>query len=112
MLREKSTVHVLSALHQAALRGDVKAGELILKYSMPECRSSDEAEPVGVAGSLSERASGIIDLMTAGEITPEHATAMLAAIRTAVEVSEVAALQERLAELEAKLNGGGHAGLG
>lgn len=94
---------VLDALVRKALEGDVQACRALLDRVCPPLRA--ESLPVMVpgmeAGSLSGRAEAAMKAVAQGNLSPDTAAALMAAVGALAKVREVDELERRIAALEA-----------
>lgn len=98
---------VVAAMLERAKQGDTAAAGLLLSRICPSLKS--EAAPVEVAGmaagTLTERATAALDAAARGELAPDTAAALVAAVGALARVVEVADLLERVQALEDQRNG-------
>ncbi len=95
---------IIAALIVKAREGDVQAGRLLLDRIVPALKS--ETLPVrlpGVtAGTLTERAYAALTAAGNGELSPDAANALLAAVGGLARIVETDELERRIAALEEK----------
>ena len=108
MLREKSAVHVLSALHKQAMLGNVRAAEVLLSYVMAPHRPNDETDALAEPGTIGEQAATIVRRMTEGELAPAEAKDALEVLQMAAQIDEVEMLRQKLDSMEAAIAAGQH----
>lgn len=94
---------IIENLTAQALAGDVQACRLLLERCLPALKS--EAQTVEVpgmaAGSLTERAQAILTTAAGGNLSPDTAAQLVAAVGALARVVEISELEERIAALEA-----------
>lgn len=93
---------VLAAVLERAKLGDVQAARVLLDRICPPLKA--EALPVEVAGlsagTLSERALATLEAAGRGDVSPDVAASLMAAVGTLARVREVDELERRIAALE------------
>ena len=95
---------LITRLHEAALKGNTRAAELLLDRALPSLRPVAEAvELPGLkdAATLTAKAERIVELAAEGKISPDIATALLSAIGTLAKATEIDELTRRIEALEA-----------
>lgn len=95
---------ILAALIERAKEGDVQAARALLDRILPSLKP--ESAPVHVpgladAGSLAARAESVLQAVGAGDVPPDVAAALVAAVGALARIVEVSDLQKRLERLEA-----------
>lgn len=95
---------VVQLVVDAALAGDLQAARLVLERVLPPLRP--QAAPVEVlalagASTLTEKAGAILAAAGAGEISPDVAAHLLAALGGVARIAEIDELMRRVAALEA-----------
>ena len=96
---------IIKAVAAAAKSGDTAAAKLLLDRAVPALKPVEQLRvtlPAG--GSLVERGEAVLSAMQAGEIAPGEAQAAIGALAAQARLVEVAEIEERLSELEAKLD--------
>jgi len=96
---------IIKAVAAAAKSGDTAAAKLLLDRAVPALKPVEQPRvtlPAG--GSLVERGEAVLSAMQAGEIAPGEAQAALSALAAHARLVEVAEIEKRLSELEAKLD--------
>lgn len=96
---------IVAKLQAKAIEGNTRAAELLLDRVLPPLRAV--AEPVQLPGlsdaaTLTAKAERIVELVAAGEISPDVATALLGAIGQLARVVEIDELTRRIEQLEAQ----------
>ena len=92
---------ILNVILDAAEAGDYGAQRLVLERSIPVAKSAPLQEPIDFEGlSLPERAEKVLAWLASGRITLEESESLLRAIGITQQVTDQAALVERLARLE------------
>jgi hypothetical protein len=95
---------LITRLHEAALKGNTRAAELLLDRALPSLRPVAEAiELPGLkdAATLTAKAERIVELAAEGNVSPDIATALLSAIATLAKAHEIDELTRRIEALEA-----------
>ena len=105
-LRAAIAEHVPTILNQlvtAAKDGDVQAARLILERVLPPLKSTEQ--PVALqlpeGGTLTAKASAVLNAAAAGDLAPGQAAQLIAALGTLAKISEVDQLAARITVLEA-----------
>ena len=96
---------VLDVVTYAALAGDLQAARLVLERILPPLRpqaSPVELPALAAAGTLTDRATAILAAAGAGEIAPDVAAHLLAALGGVAKISEIDELTRRIEALEAE----------
>ncbi|MFT4046957.1 MAG: DUF5681 domain-containing protein [Solimonas sp.] len=95
---------IVDTLVRAALAGDVQAARVLLDRVVPALKA--ESLPVVLpgmeAGSLASRAEKALAAAGAGEVSPDVAAALIAAVGALARVKEVDDIEARLRALEAR----------
>lgn len=98
------SAEIVEAMIQRAIDGDTSAARALLDRILPAYRT--EAAPVTVpgmsTGTLTERAQAALEAAASGEVAPDTAAALVAAVGALVRVIEVDELLARVEALEAK----------
>ena len=94
---------LITRLHEAALKGNTRAAELLLDRALPPLRSV--AEPVALPGvaeapDLTARADRIVELVAAGQISADIGTSLLSALGQFARIAELDELTRRIEQLE------------
>ena len=95
---------LITRLHEAALKGNTRAAELLRDRALPSLRPVAEAiELPGLedAATLTAKAERIVELAANGSVSPDIATALLSAIGTLAKATEIDELTRRIEALEA-----------
>ena len=95
---------VLDVVLYAALAGDLQAARLVLERVVPALRpqaSPVELPALAAAGTLTEKATAILAAAGAGEVGPDTAAHLLAALGGVARIAEIDELTRRVAALEA-----------
>lgn len=91
-----------------AKNGDLGAIKLALERVLPPRRDRPiafELPPIEFAADLAHASAALIAGVAAGEISPSEASDISKSMRTHVRVVETKLFEERLRQLEARLNG-------
>jgi hypothetical protein len=85
-----------------AAKGNTTALSLIAERLWTKPRATLEALPVEFDpdSTLAQKAAAILDAALAGDISPDHAHALTAAVAKVIEVAEYPGLVERIRALE------------
>ncbi|MFT3792041.1 MAG: DUF5681 domain-containing protein [Rudaea sp.] len=101
---------IVEALARQALAGDTQAARVLLSKVLPDVKA--EALPVHLpelaAGTLTERAQAALQAAGAGEVAPDTAAALVAAVGALARLREVDELESRIAALEERRNENEH----
>jgi len=94
---------ILAALIERAKEGDVQAARALLDRILPSLKP--ESAPVHVpgladAGSLAERAESVLQAVGAGDVPPDVAAALVAAVGALARIHELDEIERRIAALE------------
>lgn len=94
---------ILAALIERAKAGDVQAARALLDRIVPSLKP--ESAPVHVpgladAGSLAERAESVLQAVGAGDVPPDVAAALVAAVGALARIHELDEIERRIATLE------------
>lgn len=94
---------ILAALIERAKAGDVQAARALLDRILPSLKP--ESAPVHVpgladAGSLAERAESVLQAVGAGDVPPDVAAALVAAVGALARIHELDEIERRIATLE------------
>lgn len=93
---------------EKALEGDSTAYRLCMERIIPALRPRDE--PVSLTafeGTLSDQGRTILTAMASGDLTPQQAGELLAALGSQARLVEATEIEARIRALESKLNAGG-----
>jgi Family of unknown function (DUF5681) len=96
---------VLQAAVTAARGGDMRAAELILSRCWPARKGRPLAlnlPPLSSAGDLRAAVAAVVAEVTAGRLTPDEGTAVVALIEIQRRAIETVELEARIAALEAQ----------
>lgn len=91
---------------ELALAGDTTALRICIDRCIPTIKAKDA--PIGISGltgSLAEQGQAVLSAMAAGEITPDEANSVMAAIAAQVRIVEADELEKRIAALEERNDG-------
>jgi hypothetical protein len=94
---------IIATLVKAAKAGDVRAAELILSRVAPPLRATREPITVEAAASATtpaEAAQALVRAAAAGELAPDVAAELIAALRGCSDIRQADEIERRLAELE------------
>ncbi|HLF97647.1 MAG TPA: DUF5681 domain-containing protein [Methylococcaceae bacterium] len=95
---------IVNGLILAAKGGDTAAASLLLSRTCPPMKP--QAEPVAITatdGSLTGKASSIVDSALSGQIPPDVAKMLLDGLGGLARIAETEELTKRIEALEAKL---------
>lgn len=97
---------VIAVLLRQALSGDVQAARLVLERALAPLKAIEPPQVINMpTGTLAEAGAGILAAVAAGELAPSQGASLLSAVGTLSGVIKVGELADRLAAVEAKLNG-------
>lgn len=105
-LMGNSAEDVARAVIKAAEQGDTSAARLVLERVMPARKDSPVSislPSINGAAGLVEAGQAILAAVSAGEITPAEADALMSLIERQRRVVETADLEARLAALEGEI---------
>lgn len=92
-------------LLKKALDGDMAAIRIVAERVCPPIRASEAASPLRLpGGSLTERASAVLEALGEGEINPAQAAQLVQAIGALAKVMETDELAKRIEALEERTN--------
>jgi len=92
---------ILAALIEKARTGDPQAAKLLLERTLPPVKAVELPEAVPLEGStLTDQGRAVLRLLSAGELGPERAAALLSAIGQLARVAETDELTRRIEVLE------------
>jgi hypothetical protein len=92
---------ILAALIEQARAGDVQAARLLLERALPAVKPVELPEAVPLEGrTLTEQGQSVLRLLSAGELAPGQAAALLNAIAGLARVAELDELARRVEALE------------
>jgi hypothetical protein len=94
---------ILRAVVEAAIAGDMRAADILLRRLWPERRGRPlrlDLPPVGAARDLPAALGALVRGVAAGEVTPEEAQAVASLLEAQRRAIETADLAERVAALE------------
>ena len=91
---------------RASLAGDVQAARLILERILPPVKAVEQAVELQLPadGTPTAKASAVLSAAAAGELAPEQAAQLIAALGTLAKINEVDELAARITSLEEKQN--------
>ncbi|GBR09447.1 hypothetical protein GLI01_23550 [Gluconacetobacter liquefaciens] len=102
---QENAERIVQAVTASALRGDMRAAEIMLRRVWPERKGrplSLSLPPLTDAADLSAAMATIIQAVTAGEITPDEGQALSALIeaqRKTIETHDLAARMDAIEQL-------------
>ena len=103
VLREKlasGSDDVVAVVMEKAREGDMQACRLILERIVPAIKPVSEAVRFDIdATDLPSSARSILSAIAAGQIPPDQGKALIDAVASMARVTEVAELEQQLAEL-------------
>lgn len=93
---------IIRTLIEQAKTGDVQAARVLLDRIVPSLKAQAQAVEVPglAAGGLRERAQAVLDAAATGELAPDTATGLIAAVGALARVMEVDELEARITVLE------------
>jgi len=104
-LIEADMPEVIAKVVELAKEGDMSAAKLLIDRVIPTIRPVEQPRVTLPAGkTLTERGEAVLNAMQAGEIAPGEAQAAIGALAAQARLVEVAEIEKRLSELEAKLD--------
>lgn len=109
MIGRDGAAEVMAAVVKAALGGDMRAADILLRRLWPERKGrpvSFELGPMDTAGDLLGAAGAVLRAVGAGDLSPEEGQAIAAIIELQRRTIETGDLAERIAAIEAKQEGG------
>jgi hypothetical protein len=103
---ENDLPDIIDAMVSAAKSGDTSASKLLLDRVIPNLKPVQQNVSVNAmeGKTLSDQGASIIAAMGSGNLTPEHAQAMLSALGILGKIREMDVIERRLAALEASQN--------
>jgi len=106
-LRAGIAAHVpelLAAMMRKALEGDVGAARLLLERAIAPLKGVEQAVALQLpnAGTLTAKATAVLNAAAAGDLAPGQAAQLIAALGTLAKISEVDELAARITALEAQ----------
>jgi Family of unknown function (DUF5681) len=99
---------VLQKMVQAALGGDVRAADLLLKRAWPEQKGrhvSIELPPIKTAADIAKSIGVLANAVADGDLTPGEAHTLAGVLEIQRRTIETADLEARLAAIEAGMKG-------
>lgn len=93
---------ILQTVVSQARSGDIQAARIILDRVLPPLRAQTErVELAQIAhGTLSARAGSVLSALSKGDVSPDTALQMLAALGTLAKLNEMQDLADRITALE------------
>ncbi|MCS3902088.1 hypothetical protein J2T55_000080 [Methylohalomonas lacus] len=89
---------------ELAMDGDTTALKLCLDRLMPPLKPVDKALNVEIAGeTVTDKSESVVNLLSSGDLTPEQASKILAAMSSHTHIREMDEIERRLVELEKRL---------
>lgn len=107
---DESAKDVLAAVVKAALGGDMRAAEILMRRVWPERKGRPvalELPSIDTPAGMVAATGAIVGAVAAGEVTPEEGQAVAAIVEAHRRALETEDLERRLAVLEANMKGGG-----
>ena len=94
---------ILAGLVMAAKGGDVQAARLILERILPPIKAIEQAVELQLPDgeTLTAKAAAVLSAAAAGNLAPEQAAQLIAALGTLAKINEVDELAARITALEA-----------
>lgn len=96
---------IIKALIEQAKNGDTSAAKILLDRILPSLKP--EAQAVNITelstGSLIDKAEAVLNATANGELAPDIAAQLMAAVATLARVVEIDELEQRLNTLEQQL---------
>jgi hypothetical protein len=90
-------------LLQKALDGDMAAIRIVAERVCPPIKSSEAAVPIKLpSGSLTERATAVLDALAEGDLNTTQASQLMQALGSLAKVIETDDLAKRIEALEAR----------
>ncbi len=106
-VREAALEYGLPCLVEACQSGDIEAAKALCGLGLPKLRPITPMEPVTLGGeTLKDTAALVMELVASGRVTCEQAQTLLSALKTVAEVQQIGDLQQRIADLESRTQGG------
>lgn len=98
---------IVQTLIEQAKGGDVQAARVLLDRIVPALKAEAQAVEVPglAAGGLRERAQAVLDAAATGELAPDTAAGLVAAVGALARVVEINELDVRIAALEQAAKG-------
>lgn len=94
---------VIATLVEKAKDGEPGALKLVIDRLAPPARSAPLVSPLRQEGTAADKADAVIELLDSALLTTDDADCMLQAIRMVTEICESIELDERLIEVEKRL---------
>lgn len=93
---------IIKTLIEQAKTGDVQAARVLLDRIVPALKAEAQAVEVPglAAGGLRDRAQAVLDAAAIGELAPDTAAGLVAAVGALARVIEVDELERRIQALE------------
>jgi hypothetical protein len=95
---------IVKTLTNAALAGDVQAARVLLDRVLPALKA--ESLPVRIAGldagTLTQRAENALKAAGDGEVAPDTAASLIAAVAALTKIKEIDEIEARIKALEEK----------
>ncbi len=93
---------ILQSVIEQAKSGDIQAAKVLLDRVCPALKPEAQAIELEqlATGGLIEKAEAVIAAVGAGELAPDVAAQLIAAVATLAKVAEIDQLQQRLESLE------------
>lgn len=102
----EDAAEIIKTLIEQAKSGDVQAARVLLDRIVPALKAEAAAVEVPglAAGGLRERAQAVLDAAASGELAPDTAAGLVAAVGTLARVAEIDELEARISALEGLSN--------
>ena len=100
---EQDLPSILAAMIESAKAGDVQAAKLLIDRTIPALRPADGCISLPAVDTLAGRGQAILDALAAGNLPPNVAATLMAALGTQAKLVEATELVARIEALEAKL---------
>lgn len=94
----------LPALIEACQNGDLEAAKELARLGLPRLKPVTPMDAVDITkqADLTAKAESVLEVVTSGKVSAEQCEILLSALRVVAELSEVAGLKAKVAELEEK----------
>ena len=104
-LFDQGAADVIAAMIEAAKKGDVKAGAVVMRYLMPENKAVMEAVDLGLPDNapLEERLAALTQAVTDGRVSPDAAAAVAKSLRDATESAKLLEAMSRMDALKKEI---------
>jgi hypothetical protein len=95
---------IIERLTEQALAGDTNAAGLLLSRILPPYKPAERPTPIDVPPDLAGASEAILGAVGRGELAPGQAASLASALASLARVAELAELEQRMSDLEARLN--------